>query len=162
MNIRRILPLSLGVLMSLAAGGQTTTIITSTLSQTSGPLGLGSTETLRVDLTNVATTIAATTSAATTASCTGTVSFLNASGAAIGTAIPFTVASGVTFPVNLAFMNAGFTGNRGELRVVIALTRTPGVPCQLETSISTFDTSSGATHLYVAGPSLLAIFPLVR
>jgi hypothetical protein len=158
MNVLKV-QLSLGLLVSLAAWGQmtaTTTIITSTLTQTSGPLGLGSTETLRVDLTNTATAVAPTNSA-TAASCTGSVSFLNSSGATIGTATPFTVAAGATSPVSLAFVNAGFTGNRGELRVVISLTRTSGVPCQLETSISTFDTSSGATHLFVSGPSMVIV-----
>jgi hypothetical protein len=36
------------------------------------------------------------------------------------------------------------------LRAVISLTRTSGTPCELAASLATFDTSSGATHLYVA------------
>jgi hypothetical protein len=53
--------------------------------------------------------------------------------------------------VSLSFASAGLSGSRGEIRTVIALTRTTGVPCSLETSLSTFDTSSGATHLYAGG-----------
>ena len=135
----------LGVLASHALFAQTTTT-TSTVSQSLPPFGLGSTETARLDLTNLASA----SSSGTAASCTGTVSFVNTAGATIGTATTFTVASGVTSSVSLPFTSAGFSGSRGELRAVISATRTSGVPCQLRVSLQTFETSSGATHLYVA------------
>jgi hypothetical protein len=35
--------------------------------------------------------------------------------------------------------SAGLSGNRGEIRAVISVTRTSVVPCQLSTSLQTFD-----------------------
>jgi hypothetical protein len=141
----RRLPLSLGMCL-LASSAILAQTNTSTVTQSLPPFGLGSTETARLDLTNLASA----SSGGTAASCTGTVSFVNAAGTIIGTATPYTVTSGQTSSVSLAFPSAGFSGSRGELRAVIAATRTPGVPCQLHVSLQTFDTSSGATHLYVA------------
>jgi len=136
--------LGISLLASTAIFAQTVTN-SSTITQALPPFGLGSTETARLDLTNFATA----TSGGTAASCTGTVSFYNAAGTIIGTATPYTVASGQTVSVSLASTSAGFSGSRGELRVVITSTRTSGVPCELRTSFQTFDTSSGATHLYL-------------
>ncbi len=144
--IRRLLFLGVGLLASTALFAQTiATPNTATVTQSLPPFGLGSTETARLDLTNLASA----SSGGTSASCTGTVSFVNAAGATIGTATPYTVTSGQTSSISLAFTSAGFSGSRGELRAVIAATRTAGVPCQLHVSLQTFDTSSGATHLYV-------------
>jgi hypothetical protein len=111
------------------------------------PFGLGSTETARINLTNVAPTA----SAGTPASCTGTVSFVNASGATIGSAAPFTIASNVTSSFSLPFASAGLTGIRGVIRGVVQVTRTSTshAPCSLLISLETFDTSSGATHLFL-------------
>jgi hypothetical protein len=146
----RRLPSLLGIaafmLTSPAIFAQTTTTTTTpTLTQSLPPFGLGSTETARIDLTNLASA----TSSGTAASCTGNVSFISATGTTIGTATPYTVTGGQTSSVSLAFTSAGFSGSRGELRVVIAATRTAGVPCNLQLSLQTFDTSSGATHFYL-------------
>lgn len=144
----RKLALLLGVcvLASTAIFAQTTTSNTSTITQSLPPFGLGSTETARLDLTNFANN----TTGGTAASCTGTVSFYNAAGTIVGTATPYTATSGQTVSLSLASTSAGFSGSRGELRVVITSTRTSGVPCELRSSFSTFDTSSGATHIYLA------------
>lgn len=150
--MNRRLPLLMGMGLSVflwtstAIFAQTTTTPTSTVTQSLPPFGLGSTGTARLDLTNLASA----SSIGTAASCTGTVSFLSATGATIGTATPYTVTSGQTSSVSLAFTSAGITGSRGELRVDIAATRTSGVPCTLQISLQTFDTSSGATHFYAA------------
>jgi hypothetical protein len=136
----------LWILIALAttvALAQTTTTRTSHLP----PFGLGSTETARVNLTNIATAA----SGGTAPSCTGNVAFVSATGSTIGTATTFTIASGVTSSVSLAFSSAGLSGSRGEIRATITLTRTSGVPCSLLFSLETFDTSSGATHSYFAG-----------
>jgi hypothetical protein len=141
------LGIGLATLFSPALFAQTTTTTTtSTVTQSLPPFGLGSTETARVDLTNLATA----SSGGTAASCTGSVSFVNSSGATIGTATSYTITSGQTSSVSLAFTSAGISGSRGEIRVVVAATRTSGVPCDLQVSLQTFDTSSGATHLYTA------------
>src|SRR5262249_7917635 len=68
-------------------------------------IGLGSTQTVQVSVTNTA----ATSSSGTAASCTGTVAFFNAAGTAIGSATSFTVASGVVFAATLPFSRAGGT-----------------------------------------------------
>src|SRR5262249_19071037 len=77
--------------------------------------GLGSTETARVNLTNVASN----STNGTAASCTGSVSFINAAGTAVGTATSFTIASGVTSSVSLPFANSGLTAPRGTLRAQV-------------------------------------------
>src|SRR5713226_9694854 len=129
--------------LSCAAFAQTTTR-TANLP----PFGLGSTETARVNLTNVATA----SSSGTAASCTGNVTFVNAAGATIGTATSFTTASGVTSSVSLPFASSGLSGSHGALRAVIQVTRstTTPTPCSLLISLETFETSSGATHLYLS------------
>jgi hypothetical protein len=44
----------------------------------------------------------------------------------------------------------GATGLRTEIRGVVTLTITSGVPCELETSLETYDTTTGATHVHLA------------
>jgi hypothetical protein len=113
------------------------------------PFGLGSTETARFSLTNTAT--AATNGTA--ASCTGSVAFFNAAGVAIGNATNFTIASGATSSVSLPFANSTLTGVRGEIRAVLTVTRpaTAAPPCSLLFALETFDSGTGATHLYLNG-----------
>ena len=138
-----LIPVSL---VTSAAWGQTTT---TTRTHNFAPFGLGSTETARVDLSNLAVASAG----GTAPSCTGNVAFVNAAGATIGTATNFAVAAGQTSSISLAFGSAGLAGSRGEIRVVLQTTRstTAPAPCSLFVSLQTFDTSGGATHLYSAG-----------
>lgn len=111
------------------------------------PVGVASSETAQLNVVNTASA----SSAGTAASCTGTISFVNASGAAIGTATSFTLASGVISSVPLPFAKIGVTGTRTEVRGVITNTVTlgSGVPCSLEATLETYDTSTGVTHIYV-------------
>ena len=130
---------------------------TSSMAQTSGTVtratmlpvfGLGSTETARVSVVNVAPA----SSSGTAASCTGSISFLNASGAAIGGPVSFTAGSGQIVSASLPFSSAGLSGTRGEIRAAVTLTTsTASAPCNLQVSVSTFDTSTGATHLFAGG-----------
>jgi hypothetical protein len=133
-------------LAAMTAFGQTTTPTASTRTLDLPPFGLGSTETARVNLTNVANA----SSAGTAASCTGNVSFVNAAGTAIGTATPFTLATGVTSSASLPFNSSGLTGVRGQLRAVVQVTRnsTTPTPCSLLISLETFETNTGATHIF--------------
>ena len=136
--------------LAAAAMAQTTTSGTATRTSTSAPIGLGSTETAQVNVVNTATA----SSSGTAASCTGSISFLNASGTTIGTATSFTVTSGQIFSATLPFTKAGASGTRTEVRAVVSLTVTTGTgaaPCGLATSIETYDSSTGATHLYLGG-----------
>ncbi len=114
------------------------------------PVGLASSETLQVNVANTAT--GAPNGMA--ASCTGNISFFNAAGTAIGTATPFSVAAGVTQSVPLTFAKSGLSGTRGEVRAVIQNTSGVGrnaPPCTLESSLETFDSTLGVTHVYLSG-----------
>ncbi len=144
-NRRILLALALASCAAVSALAQTS----STRTTTFPPFGLASTETARINLTNIATA----STGGTAASCTGSASFVNAAGTTIGTATAFTVASGVTSSVSLPFASAGLTGSRGEIRAVVQLTRssTTPAPCSLLISIETFDTSGGVTHVYLTG-----------
>jgi hypothetical protein len=118
---------------------------TATHTQSLPTFGLGSTETARITVVNLASA----TNGGTAASCVGSISFLSATGAVIGAATPFTIASNQIATASLPFASAGLSGNRGDLRASVSITRTAGVPCALSGSLATFETSSGATHLYL-------------
>lgn len=148
--------LSAALLTSAAALGQTTTTGTVTQSANTPVVGVASSETLQINVVNTASNA----SNGTLASCTGTVSFLNASGQTIGSASPFTVTSGAIASVSLPFSKIGVTGTRAEVRAVITrtVTLTPSaatnVPCLLQGTLETYDTSTGVTHVYVPNLSL--------
>jgi hypothetical protein len=132
---------------------QTTTGGTVTETSNTPPIGLASSETAQINVVNTASA----SSSGTAASCTGTISFLNASGTAIGAATPFTVGSGVISSVSLPFAKVGVTGTRTEIRGVIARTVSLGsgaAPCALEATFETYDTSTGVTHVYLSNLSL--------
>src|SRR5262249_9488804 len=144
---RSMMCCALAVLAVGAAFAQTTTTTTRTLNFP--PFGLGSSETARINLTNIATA----SSSGTAASCTGTASFVNATGATIGTATNFTIASGVTTSASLPFGSAAISTPRSSIRAVVTVSRSTSAPapCALLISVETFDTSTGAGHLYIAG-----------
>ena len=153
MLLRRFLPAFIPMLACTAvtAMAQTTTTSNSTVTRslTYPPIGLASSETAQINVAN----LAAASSSGTAASCTGTVSFVSATGAAIGTATSFSLSSGQTSSVSLPFSKVGGSG-RTEIRGVISLTETvgSGVPCNLVSSLETYDTSTGVTHLFLSGP----------
>ncbi len=147
--------MSLRILFALAAVAVApvfaqATIVTRTSDFTFPVIGIGSTETIGVNLINLAGNSAN----GTAASCTGSVIFYNAAGTAIGSAATFTLASNAATSINLAFSGTGITGTRGLIRAVLASTVTSGVPCALSYSLNTFDTGTGATHLFLAGPTV--------
>jgi hypothetical protein len=137
------------------------------------PVGVAPGETMQVNVVNTGQTPAATPAA--TPSCTGTISFINASGTVIGTPAKFTVGLGQIFSASLSYGQAGVTGNaRAEIRAQIQLmtpavtgTGTPTVmtpvpACSLSYSLETFDTATGVTHINVPGQSSLnQIVPLL-
>ena len=137
--------------LSTNAQPVTTTTAASTRTTALPPFGLGTTETARINLTNIAVA----SQAGTAASCEGSVAFLNAVGATIGTATTFKIATLGTTSVSLPFTSAGLTGPRGVVRAAITVNRpatsstSPAPPCSLLSSLETFETVSGATHLYV-------------
>jgi hypothetical protein len=113
------------------------------------PVGLAFSETMQLNLFNQS----ANPSDGTAASCTGTVSFLDSNGKEIpksgGT---FTVAAGATQSISLlgTVVDASM-GSRAEVRAEVSLTVTRGTPCALVQSLETFDSSTGATHVYLTG-----------
>jgi hypothetical protein len=131
--------------LSVTLSAQTSTS-SSTITHALPPVGLAATETLQINLLNTA----AASSSGTAASCTGSVSFANATGTAIGSATSFTISSGEVVSVTLPFAKSGLTA-RGEIVPSFTLTITSGTPCALSTSLETYDTSSGVTHVYTAG-----------
>jgi len=149
-----------GLLLTFAAAvtgsifGQTTTT-TRTSDYTFAPVPLGSTETVGVNLIN----LAANPTNGNASSCTGSVAFQTAAGAAIGTATTFTLAANASAVATLPFSSSGLTGIRGLIRVVVASTTTNGVPCALSYSLNTFDTGTGATHVFLTGATNLSVQP---
>ena len=149
MSIRTLIALFLILAASLAA--QTTTT-SSTRQFTFPPVGLGSTETAEINVVNAASN----SSTGTAASCTGNLSFLNASGATIGAATPFTLAAGQSSFARVPFASAANGGTRTLIRAVVEVTgstATPRPPCSLDFSFQTFDTTTGASHVLVTSPA---------
>jgi hypothetical protein len=132
-------------LTTAAAMAQTSTT-TVTRSATLPAIGLGSSETAQVNVTN----LAAASSSGAAASCTGTIAFLSASGSTIGSATPFAVTSGQTFSAKLPYASTAASG-RTVVRGVVSLTTTSGTPCALATTLETYDTTTGATHAFFIG-----------
>lgn len=146
-NGKSVLAFTAGtLLLAASAFGQTTTT-TYTRTSTLPPIGLALTETIQVNLTNTATA----STAGTAASCGGSVSFLNAAGAVVGTATTYTATSGQTVSVKLPYASAGAAGQRAIIRPVITVTGASNVPCALDTSLETYDTATGVTHIYQSG-----------
>lgn len=151
MSLRNFILLLALAAFACSASAQTTTI-TRTTDYTFPVVGLGSTESIGVNLINVA----ANSASGTAASCTGSVTYFNAAGAIIGAANTFSLGANAATSINLPFSSTGITGVRGLIRTVVASTTTSGVPCSLSYSLNTFDTSSGVTHIFIQGASMVA------
>jgi hypothetical protein len=149
MQFRRIAMTFVMTAVAAAPGafGQTTT--TTTRDVTIGPIGVGSTETIQINVVNLASN----SSTGTAASCTGSITFNNTTGNPIGTSTPFTVISGQIFSATLPFAKISTSTARTEVTGVVAMTTssTSRTPCDLRFSLETFDTTTGATHVYVSG-----------
>jgi hypothetical protein len=162
MSIRTLLfTLSTTVLLSSAAVAQPTT--TNTRELAFPVVAFGNSETLEVNVINVA--VNSTAAGATPASCTGSIVFRNVAGATIGSATPFTLTSGQISTARLPFATAASTGTRVAVHAVIDLTlpaTTPRPPCSLQTALEVFDSATNATHVYIGGGSLTTAGPLPR
>src|SRR5580700_3376206 len=115
------------------------------------PVGLASSETAQVNVVNIAT--APSSATATAPSCSGTVTFLNAGGTAIGKATSFTTTGSQVFSTQLTFSQLGVASSdtRGEFVASVQLSGpfTSFGGCSLVFSLETFDTTSGVTHVYL-------------
>jgi hypothetical protein len=128
---------------------QTTTTTTTTRDTTIGPVGVGSTETVQINVAN----LAANSASGTAASCTGSITFNNATGTAIGTSTSFTVTAGEVFSASLPFAKISSSTARTEVIGLIALTfaSSTEAPCDLHYSLETYDSTTGVTHAYLSG-----------
>lgn len=148
MSFRKpILPLTAIVILLASSAFAQTTTTSATRSFDYPPVGLASSETMQINVLNSAMA----SSSGTAASCTGTIAFTSATGAALGTAASFTVTSGEIFSATLPFAKTAATGTRAEVVGVVSVTTTSGTPCGMRTSLETFDTATGVTHVYLAG-----------
>ena len=143
---------TLGLFIALAttsAFAQTTTA-TRTSEYTFPLVGLGSSEGIEVNLIN----LAANPTSGTASSCSGSVTFSTASqGTVIGGATNFTLAAGAVASITPSVASNVITAgaNRALLKVVVSTNMTPGVPCMLSSTLNTFDSGSGATHVFLVG-----------
>jgi len=158
MRNRTIIPALAGLLLVAAAAmAQTTT--TSTYTTTIGlpVVGLAPSETMQINVLNAA----AVSANATAASCTGSVTFYNSAGTAIGSPSTFTVGSGQISSVKLPYASAGGSGSRTVLRPVITTMGTipAKAPCALEYSLETYDTAMGITHVFIGNAA--SVTPLL-
>ena len=135
---------------ALAQNAATTTTVTS---EANLPVvGLAASETVQINVVN----LAANSNSGTAASCVGSIAFYNSSGSAVGSAFPFTLGTGQISSASLSYGKFSTGAARITVRGVVSLTETvrSGVPCSLATNIETFDTGSGVTHMHVEGASL--------
>lgn len=158
--------LAVSLLSALLAFGQTPTSNTETSSTNLPPVGLASTETVQVNVANTAPA----SSTSTPGTCSGSIAFYDANGNMIGSAADFAVASGQIFSAKLPYASAVSSGDsRIAVRAVITMTvpilavlsgsAAPSPPCILQSSLETYDTSSGVTHVFygAAAPQPVAV-----
>jgi hypothetical protein len=155
------------LIMTVCAFGQfsaSANTQSSTAATSLPPVGIGSTETAQVVLTNTASaastgTSTASPNSAVAPSCTGSVAFYNASGAIVGTATSFTLTSGEISEVSIPYASTASTSVRELIRAVVSLTTTfpAPAPCALSYSLATFDTATGATHAIITGAGISGI-----
>ncbi len=153
----RFLYLACFVLFAMTSWAQTAT--TATRDLVFPPVGLASSETAQINVANTA----ANPTTGTAASCTGTISFNTATGASAQPPVKFTVTAGQIYSAELTAAKLGVVSNqRSEFIGSVQLTLTPKTPCTLSISLETFDSTSGATHVYLQSPAggpVTVIFP---
>ena len=64
-----------------------------------------------------------------------------------------TAFSGQTFSAKLPYATTAASG-RTVVRGEVSVTVTPGTACVLATTLETYDTTTGVTHVFFAGPEL--------
>ena len=125
------------------------------------PAGVGSTETIQVNVVNNAVAPAS----APAPSCAGTIAFYNNSGSIIGTAAPFTIGDGEIFSATLPFASTGASASRTVVQAKVTLTGSAtgdnsSPRCVIASSLEIFDTASGVTHTFVSGATQLPVAAL--
>jgi hypothetical protein len=143
-------------LLACAYAQGTTATRTVTQNFSFPPAGLASSETAQVNVANIAP--ASTGANAVAPACTGTITFANAAGATLGSAVSFTTTSNQIFSKQLAFNELDLTGIRGEFVATVQITTTfpSKTPCAPVLSLETFDSSTGATHIFQGNSASLS------
>jgi hypothetical protein len=140
----------LSCFVTLAVSAQTPDAATASRNLAFPPVGLAFSETAQINVANTAANPAN----GTAASCTGTISFNTATGASAETPVKFTVTAGQISSATLTAAKLGVVnGQRAEFIGSVQLTLTPKTPCTLSISLETFDSTTGATHVYLQSPA---------
>jgi hypothetical protein len=131
------------------------------------PIGFGSSETVQVNIVNSASVPANATAPQT---CTASIAFYNASGTIVGAATSFTLVSGQIFSASLPYGSSGASGSRTLVQAKITVTGSARVsavggpsftPCVVASSLESYDTATGVTHVFVPGAAQVAL-PVIR
>lgn len=152
---------------ALLVFGQSTTSNSETSATNLPPVGLASTETAQVNVVNTAPA----SSTATPGTCSGSIAFYDVNGNMLGSATDFKIASGQIFSAKLPYASAESSGDsRIVIRAVITVMTVSAalgngispvlpLPCFLQSSLETYDTSSGVTHVFfgAAAPQPVAV-----
>lgn len=161
MSIKNFGLFVLAAAMASSMFAQASTTVTRTSDYTFPLVGLASSETIEVNLINLASN----SNNGTAASCAGSVTFSTASqGTVIGGATNFTLAANAVASIEPSVSsNVSASGtSRVLLKVVVASTTTIGVPCSLAYTLNTFDTASGATHVFLVGQAAATVLPVTN
>ena len=162
--------LTAAIFMAATAAAQSNSAaspaVSFTRSYNFAPIGLTGTETLQVNVMNTPTTSGSTIATlGTPTTCTGSVSFSDANGKAIGSPMTFNLSSGQIFSAPLPFGKTGYS-SRGEILATVQQTVqfTSAGQCSLSMSLETFDTNSGVTHavLTSASPALPSLISIIE
>ena len=172
--------LILGLLIAaLPLVGQKPEPATQTSTTTLPPVGLASTETVQVNVVNTSPALPTISTTAAPQACSGSIAFLDAAGSTIGTATEFKLNSGQTFSAKLPYASAAASGTarivvRAAISTTLNFTSTPNpvangttllpllLPnCFLTSSLETYDTATGVTHVFYANSGPQAV-PVLR
>jgi hypothetical protein len=125
------------------------------------PVGLAASETVQVNVVNTAVSP----STGVPASCTGSITFYNAGGTAIGAPANFSLGTRQIFSAALPYALTGGTGGRTVVRAEIATAATVAgfaiPPCILLSSLETYDTATGVTHTFAQGNSAQGVAGII-
>ena len=166
-KLNSIVPLTALMAVSVMAQNNAATPIPATFTRSYNfvPIGIAGTETLQVNVVNAPSATPTATSTLAPVACTGSISFADASGKAIGSPVSFSVTPGQIFSAPLPFGKTGYS-SRGEVVATVQQTVqfTSASQCALSMSVEVFDTNSGVTHaiLTSASPAFPALFSVIE
>jgi len=117
-------------------------------------VGLASSETAQVNVASPGFT--GVTNAPFPTPCTGTITFYDGSGAAIGSPASFSITLAQVASASVPYSDV--PGTSGNSRTIVRARVTTNSGCSVTANIETFDAATGVTHVHIEGGSTLAIF----